>query len=70
MSLIGPAVAGNTASRSGPGQTFEGAAPSAGKGAQTQPGLRAKDAPAPSESQAPPPPSGCPFRDGELELIV
>jgi hypothetical protein len=29
----------------------------------------AKDDPAPDQ-QAPPPPSGCPFRDGKLELIV
>jgi hypothetical protein len=35
------------------------------------PAKRAKDAPAPGERQAPPPvPSGCPFRDGKLDLIV
>ena len=35
------------------------------------PAKRAKGEPAPEERQAPPPaPSGCPFRDGKLELIA
>jgi hypothetical protein len=35
------------------------------------PGKRAKDESMPSERQAPAPvPSGCPFRNGKLELVV
>jgi len=34
------------------------------------PSKRAKDEPAPSERAPAPVPSGCPFRDGKLELIV
>jgi hypothetical protein len=35
------------------------------------PAKGAKGEPAPEERQAPPPaPSGCPFRDGKLELIA
>jgi hypothetical protein len=70
VSLAVPALAGDAASKSGLPLAFERAAPSAGKNLRAQPDLRAKDAPAPSESRTPPPPSGCPFRDGELELIV
>jgi hypothetical protein len=40
-------------------------------GAGDAPAKGAKGEPAPQEQQAPPPaPSGCPFRDGKLELIA
>jgi len=65
LSLTLPALAGAVAETQSTGaRSFRYAAPLAAE----PPGKRAKDA-APDEKQTPPP-SGCPFRNGKLELMV
>ncbi len=65
LCLVAPALAWDEASGTGAVPVVELAAPVGSEG------LQAKDDPAPGERQAPrPAPSGCPFRDGKLELIV
>jgi hypothetical protein len=70
LSLAGPAIAevgAGDALSGAQAAPFEYAAPLDAE----SPSKRAKRDPAPSERQAPPPvPSGCPFRDGKLDLIV
>jgi hypothetical protein len=67
LSLVLPALA-----ESGTGEGTGTAAPVYEYAAPIAPdGLRAKGNTAPGERQVPTPaPSGCPFRDGKLELIV
>jgi len=65
LCLVAPALAQDEVPGFGPAPGYDFAAPAGSEG------LSAKDDPVPSERQLPrPAPSGCPFRDGKLELIV
>jgi hypothetical protein len=67
LSLALPALAEEGAGDSFGRAPFKYAAPLNAE----SPSKRAKDESAPSKRQAPPPlPSGCPFHDGKLDLIV
>lgn len=67
LTVPGLAAAGGGRVQGGAAPTLKYAAPLM---AETE-GKRAKGEAVPSEQKAPPPaPSGCPLRDGKLELIV
>ncbi len=70
LSLALPALAAQETARPATAAlSHERAAPLKPQRPATRPALRADSAPA--EQQPPPPaPSGCPFRDGKLELMV
>jgi hypothetical protein len=65
LCLVAPALAQDEVPGVGLAPAYDFAVPAGSES------LNAKDDPVPGERQVPrPAPSGCPFRDGKLELIV